>query len=131
MHSCNRGRGALCRPNTQTKGTLWTTQHLQAALWHAYKPRQSPQSRLCSYLWLAAPGCGLKLEEALLHRFINLHDGRHVTCNAGRAQYSASLRRSQTCQGGCCTQQAKQQPAVTTHEDPHHLLPASRGVDGI
>ena len=39
LHSCSRGRGALWSPNTQTRGTLWGTQHLQAADWHDHKPR--------------------------------------------------------------------------------------------
>ena len=37
--SCSRSQGTLWRPSTQARGTLRTTQQLQAADWHDHKPR--------------------------------------------------------------------------------------------
>ena len=37
--------------------------------------------RHAMYLWLSSPGRRLKLQKVLLHLFIHLHDGCHVSCS--------------------------------------------------
>ena len=128
-HSRSRGRGTQWRPSTQTRCAWWGTQQLPAADWHEHKPRWGRRADWCSHLWLATPGCGLKLQEALLHGLVHLHDGRHVTCSKMLAELSAApCSDAQTCQARCGTPASQTAAAVTPCQAPHHLPPASRGL---
>jgi len=46
--------------------------------------------RHAQYLWLPSPGRRLKLQEVLLHLFIHLHDGCHVSCSTVPAMRTVS-----------------------------------------